>query len=339
MVYSCQIFECTLTDSPSISKSEEMKLISISNSDKTSTLGFEDISFLIKLPPITETQETNQSITTLITSFVKINVIDEISTENCPIFYYDSSDDSKQLINCIVDSHIAFCNVPNTIENTQDSSTYTIFYNDPITNSKTSTGVTISVNIKTISIVNVTFQDSSTITSTRDISASIILTANEDFSGDIYSAIIQNVDASKTIAYTKCTISVSNAKEMECNTPSDAVDGEFHLLEIKAEVIYDISSISSISLIADTIWYPQKYKYYSESTIPTFEFQLRDSTQEVSIFEDETDCNNSQNQVSCNKDSNDSTLLVCEASNLSYIVPVIGIIVNNQKLCAESVIQ
>ena len=118
MIYSCLTFKCTLTDTSSIIKSEEMKLISIFNSDKTSTLGFEDISFLIKLPPITDIQETNQSITTLITSFVKINVIDEISTENCPIFYYDSSDDSKQLINCIVDNHIAFCNVPKTIENT-----------------------------------------------------------------------------------------------------------------------------------------------------------------------------------------------------------------------------
>ena len=248
MIYSCQNLECTLTDSPSISKSEKMKLISIFNSDKTSTLGFEDISFLIKLPPITDIQETNQSITTLITSFVKINVIDEISTENCPIFYYDSSDDSKQLINCIVDNHIAFCNVPNTIQNTEGSSTYTIFYDDPSTNTKSSTGATISVNIKKISIINVTFKGTSTITSKRSVSALITLTANEDFSGDIYSAIIQNSDVSKTISYTQCTISSSNAKEMKCNTPSDPVDGEFHVLEIKAEVIYDISSISSISL-------------------------------------------------------------------------------------------
>ena len=308
ITYTCQITgneetTCTLT-SP-----EENLIISDSyilshaySEDKLNILTFESSKLTIENSPLSkEPQILSQSITSFDSPLVIKYGID--NSANCLPLYYDSADETKEIINCNVVNHIAYyylSDIPN--------GEYTIYYKAPCTNEMTSTGISLNINVDIISVTSLSLPDGSS--STTDLLSSIILTVDSEPLNSIHSVILSTVeDSSYTITFSSCSYVDTT---ITCSNPSKkSIGGEYTIYKIIGAQKYDISNNNIKNIIVDRLGIQYHLsQFYIPTKITSFHVVLAsDNIATPAIYVEDTLI------TTCTRNEDKNTILICEMND------------------------
>lgn len=277
--------------------------VSVNGAD---TLSFELLKITINLDPLDGyTQNTLQTVTKFISTPIKIRVNNEITNENCPTFYYDSNDSSKQLTNCNVLCHYAYCQMPYNVQ----SGSFTIYYDEPC-GSKKSSGISVTINVGTAEVTQISFLDDETCSLSKIGSKFIKLTTQNDIEGKISNVILQRTSDSDTITYSSCYIETSTT--IICSNPSKFVSsGTYSIYQINGDYIFLFSSVNTLEVTTLAIQTAEQIATTEESVI----FYVNTS-QMVKVYLSKEDAENNLNEVECSKDS-DGLTLICSSGTIS----------------------
>ena len=301
---------CTLNEDPLIGgrDKDEFLLYWVYSEDMSKHLTFSAYySIIIEPSPFSFSNNPkfiSQSITGFDTPLI-IEVKENISDEECPILYYQPDDETKFINDCTITNKIAYYYFSNEIPNGE----YSIYYKTPCSDEKTASNIHVDVNINSIRVTDIKFNDDSACTTNEN--NPIVITTEISPTGNINNIVLKNIGENTKYIFTSCSY-VENS--ITCTNPSESlIGGKYQLDSIKGNLRFDISSVSSTTLIVDILG-KQKVtsQLYRESDIPFFVIILASSTVDIipEIYLD----SNGVNKVTCIRNESELTQLKCSPS-------------------------
>ena len=310
------------TTSGTIRKSGEYKIIRAVSADLLSTLDFYEIVIRVTLNPIALTQTTPQSlVASSSTDYVTINVIEEINALTIPIFYYDSADNSKQLLYCIISTaEVVSCNIPHDIQNTVGGY-YTVYYYNKLSNSKERTGVEFEVNIPTINFIAMYFRDQTTgpCAIKPDYSGTVYFETDEIITNQIEQISLQRIEDGTINTLSTCGF--GSNKKGSCYRSDKSFEGSYKIKNVIGSKRYDISQIEDTIIISIAVPFQKNVQLYSYSMIPSVEIQLQNANQEILVYPTANPSALTQT-IPCQKKENNPSILIC--TQIQQLQPTLG---------------